>query len=291
MYTFKRNLKNIHLKSIYLSLVFLSCFVISPLVADAQNTEEKNGFTLSGKVIDAATLKGIPYSHVKIDDTYWGVICDSLGFFKVELKNNHSFKVSSLGYSEIIVPITSVVTDGAAFQEISLDRTSYILDEVDIYSLGTWQQFKDNFVKMELPDEKNIADEWNFGYLRRDRKLALAKDRSGFGASFTVNRKFKDQKQIEHVKTLKSNEYKSEILKAKFNRLLVQDMTHEKGVRLDALMRYITEREHFTYKTSDIYIQRRIKACYETFVLEYVEGEYDYALDDSTQIIVNHLRK
>ena len=116
--------------------------MLFPLLSYAQNTEEEDGFTLSGKVIDASTLKGIPYSHVKIDETYWGVICDSLGFFNVKVKNNHSFKVSSLGYSDIIVPITSEVTDGAAFQEISLDRTSYILDEVDIYSLGTWEQFK-----------------------------------------------------------------------------------------------------------------------------------------------------
>ena len=279
------------MKSIYLTLVFLSSFVLFPIISDAQNSEEDENFTLSGKVIDASTLKGIPFSHIKIDGTYWGVICDSLGFFKVSIKPNQSLKISSLNYAEITVPITNEVTEGEAFQEISLDRVSYMLREVGVYSLGTWEQFKANFVKLELPDETNIADDWDFGYLRRDRKLALSMGRSGFGASFTVNRKFKDQKQRERVEKLKSNEFKTDILKTKFNKQLVKDITHESGVRLDAIMVYITEREHFTYQTQDIYIQRRIKACYDTFVLEYVEGEYDYALNDSTKILRNHLRQ
>ncbi|MRT92292.1 carboxypeptidase-like regulatory domain-containing protein [Ancylomarina sp. 16SWW S1-10-2] len=279
------------MKSIYFTLILLSSFVLFPIISDAQDTEEEKGFTLSGKVIDAATLKGIPFSHIKIDDTYWGVICDSLGFFKVSIKSNHSLRVSSLSYAEIIVPITSEVTDGEAFQEISLERMSYMLEEVDIYSLGTWKQFKENFAKMELLDEEHIAGGWNFGNLKSQMKEALTMDRSGAGMSFTVNRKYKDGKQRELVAKLKSNEYKSEIIKSKFNKQLVAEITHETGERLDALMVYITEREHFSYQSRDIYIQRRIKACYDTFVLEYVEGEYDYALDDSTKILRNNLRK
>jgi len=260
------------------------------MLSDAQNSTDEENFTLSGKVIDAVTLKGIPFSHIKIDDTYWGVICDSLGFFKVSIKPNQHLKVSSLSYAEIIVPVTSKITDGAAFQEISLERKSYMLEEVDIYSLGTWEQFKENFVKMKLSDEDNVAGAWNFGNLKSQLKEAIALDRSGVGMSFSVKRKYKDGKQRERVAKLKSNEYKTDIIKTKFNKQLVADITHEKGVRLDALMVYITEREHFSYQSRDIYIQRRIKACHDTFVLEYVEGEYDYALDDSTKTLRNHLR-
>ncbi len=256
----------------------------------AQTSEEEN-FTLSGKVIDAATLEGIPFSHIKIDDTYWGVICDSLGFFKVSIKPNQSLKVSSLGYAEISVPITSEFTDGAAFQEIFLDRMSYMLEEVDIYSLGTWEQFKENFVKMELSDESNVAGGWNFGNLKQDMQAELSMGRPGAGVGISINRKFKDRKQRERVAKLKSKEFEVEILKSKFNKQLVQDITQVKGRRLEALMVYITEREHFTYQTRDLYIQQRIKACYDTFVLEYVEGEYEYALDDTTKTLRNHLRK
>ncbi len=277
------------MKSIYFTLIFLSSFVLFPIVSDAQTSDEEESFTLSGKVIDAATLEGIPFSHIKIDDTYWGVICDSLGFFKIAIKPNQNLKVSSLSYAEILVPITSEVTDGAAFQEISLDRMSYMLEEVDIYSLGTWEQFKENFVKMELPDDSNIAGGWDFGNMKQHMQAALAMDRTGAGIS--INRKFKDRKQREHVAKLKSREFKVDILKSKFNKQLVEDITREKGERLEALMVYITEREYFTFQTRDMYIQQRIKACYDTFVLEYVEGEYEYALDDTTKTLRNHLRK
>lgn len=284
-------IRKLALKSIYISLILFSSIVLFPISSDAQNIEEEESFTLSGKVVDAATLEGIPFSHIKIDDTYWGVICDSLGFFKVTVKPNQNLKVSSLGYAEILIPITHEVTDGAAFQEISLDRMSYMLEEVDIYSLGTWEQFRENFVKMELPDETNVAGEWNFGNMKQHMRAAFAMGRPGAGVGISINRKFKDRKQREHVAKLKSKEFKVDILKSKFNKQLVEDITREKGVRLEALMVYITEREHFTYQTRDMYIQQRIKACYEKFVMEYIEGEYEYALDDTTKTLRNHLRK
>ncbi|WP_164977508.1 carboxypeptidase-like regulatory domain-containing protein [Ancylomarina salipaludis] len=278
------------MKSIHFVLICLSCFVLFPFISSAQNSEKNESFILSGKVVDAATNEGIPYSHIKIDNTYWGVICDSLGFFKVQIKPNQSLKVSSLGFAEQIIPVTSEITDGTAFQELKLNRISYMLEEVDIYSLGTWNQFKENFVKMELPEEKNVTSGWDFGNLKQYMQAAVAMNRPGIGLGISSNRKFKDRKQREHVAKLKTSEYKAEIIKSKFNKQLVQDITGETGERLNALMVYINEREHFTYQTRDIYIVQRIKALYGTFAMDYVEGEYEYALDDSTKTLINHLR-
>jgi len=262
--------------------------VLLPFISNAQNSTEDEGFVLSGKVVDATTLEGIPFSHIKIDDTYWGVICDSLGFFKVTIKPNQNLKVSSLGFAEKIIPVTSEVTDGLAFQEVSLDRVSFMLEEVDIYSLGTWEQFKHNFVKTELPKEMDVTGGWNFGNMKLYMKEALALNRPGAGMSMTMGKKYVTRKQI--FQRLNSRDVKLSKVALKFNKQLVQDITHEAGEKLDALMVYIREREHFTYQTRDTYIQQRIKAHYKTFVLEYVEGEYDYAMGDSTKRLKNHLR-
>jgi hypothetical protein len=269
--------------------------VLRPFISYAQNSTDDESFILSGKVVDASTLEGIPFSHIKLDDTYWGVICDSLGFFKVTVKPNQNLKVSSLGFAEKIIPVTSEVTDGSAFQEVSLDRVSFMLEEVDIYSLGTWGQFKENFVKMELPNNENIAANFDYGNLRAiygTKEVPIPGMLKGFGVGGGIgfNGKSREKKSRDHVAKLKSREYKVEILKSKFNKQLVEDITQEKGLRLEALMVYITEREHFTYQTRDTYIQQRIKAHYDTFVLEYVEGEYDYAMEDSTKTLKNHLR-
>jgi len=281
------------LKLFFIFLISLSSIVLFPIISDAQEAEVDGSFVLSGKVIDAATLEGIPYSHIKLDDTYWGVICDSLGFFKVRVKpnQNQNLKVSSLGFAEKIIPVTEEITDGSAFQELHLDRTSYMLEEVDILSLGTWEQFKTNFTKTELPKEKEVTGGWNFGNLKQYMQAELSMNRPGAGVGISINRKFKDRKQREHVAVLKSKEWKINTLNLKFNKSLVQEMTQETGERLDAFMIYISEREYFTYQTRDIYIQERIKKHYENFVLEYIEGEYEYALEDSTKTLRNHLRK
>jgi len=283
------------LKSIFYILTICSLLLLCTFVSNAQNNEEDESFILSGKVIDAATLEGIPFSHIKIDDTYWGVICDSLGFFKVTVKPNQSLKVSSLGFAEKIIPVTEEITDGTAFQELVLDRTSYMLEEVDIYSLGTWEQFKENFVKMELPADDNIAANFDYGNLRAiygTKEVPIPGMLKGFGIGGGIgfNGKSKDKKSRDHVARLKSQEYKIEILNSKFNKQLVESITKEKGIRLDALMVYIREREYFTYQTRDTYIHQRIKTHYATFALEYVEGEHEYALEDSTKTLTNHLR-
>ena len=284
------------MKSIYFTLILLSSFVLFPITSNAQNIEKEKSFTLSGKVIDAATLEGIPFSHIKIDDTYWGVICDSLGFFKVSVKPNHNLKIFSLGYAEITVPVTSEITAGTAFQEISVDRISYMLEEVDVYSLGTWEQFKENFVNMKLPNDENIAANFDYGNLKAiygTKETLIPGMIKGFGAgaAISINGKSREKRAREHVAKLKSKEFKIEILESKFNKQLVKNITKEKGVRLEALMVYIAEREHFTYQTRDTYIQQRIKACYDTFVLTYGEDKCKYALDDTTKTLKNHLRK
>ncbi|MGZ2368971.1 carboxypeptidase-like regulatory domain-containing protein [Ancylomarina sp. YFZ004] len=276
------------MNSTYSILIFLSLFVLRPFISYAQDSTEDESFILSGKVVDASTLEGIPFSHIKLDETYWGVICDSLGFFNVTVKPNQNLKVSSLGFAEKIIPVTSEVTDGSAFQEVSLDRVSFMLEEVDIYSLGTWKQFKENFVKMELADDSNIAGGWDFGNLKLQLKEAIAMDRGGVGMSISMGRKYTTRKDIIRGLTIRDDH--RDRLALKFNRQIVEDITKEKGVRLVAFMVYIVEREHFTYQTSDVYIQQRIKACYDTFVLEYIDGEYEYALDDTTKTFRNHLR-
>jgi len=278
------------LKSIYSILTIFSLLLLCTLVSNGQNNEEDESFILSGKVIDSATLEGIPFSHIKIDDTYWGVICDSLGFFKVTVKPNQNLKVSSLGFAEKIIPVTSEVTDGSAFQELSLERMSFMLEEVDIYSLGTWEQFKHNFVKTELPKEMDVTGGWNFGNMKLYMKEAIALNRpgGGFGLSMSSGRKYPNRKKI--LQNLKAKEDKIDKLKLKFNKQIVQEITQVSGKKLEVFMQYIRRREHFTYQTSDIYIQQRVKALYATFVLEYVEGEYDYAMGDSTKTLKNHLR-
>ncbi len=261
-----------------------------PFVSSAQESEIDSSFVLSGKIIDASTFEGIPFSHVKINETYWGVICDSLGFFRVNVKPNQELKVSALGFGERIVSITNEITDGSAFQEITLERVSYMLEEVDVYSLGTWEQFKHNFVKTELAKEEKVTQGWNFGNMKLYMKEAMALNRSGLGIGISINRKFKDRKQREHVAMLKSKEGQISELTRKFNKNLVKDITHETGKKLDALMVYISERENFTYQTRDFYIQRRIKTLHRNFVLEYVDSKYDYAMGDTLETLKNHLR-
>lgn len=278
------------MKSIHYLLLLLGIFSLYPLSSQAQESENDDSFILSGKVIDVATLEGIPYSHIKLDDTYWGVICDSLGFFNVRVHPNQSLKVSSMGFAEQIIPITAEVTDGQAFQDVYLEKASYMLEEVDIYSLGTWTQFKHNFVQTKLPEEKNVARDWDFGNLKQFMQAEFAMARPGAGIGISINRKFKDRKQREHVAKLKSKEGKIDLLKVKFNKQVVQDITHATGIRLEALMVYISEREHFTYQTRDYYIQKRVKSLYDEFVLEYTDERNDYALGDSLEILPNHLR-
>lgn len=290
LYTYIR--KSTNLKTSLLT-IFLSFFFL--FGAFSQEEEENdNSFIVSGKVINSKTLEGISFANVNLHGTYWGIVCDSAGFFRLRVHPNQDLRISALGFQEQFVSITQPkAEEEEVFQEILMEQGSILLEEVSIYSLGTWAQFKENFVKEDLPEEENLASTFDFGNLKLAQAENNSLNRQGFGfnvldgisAIKSIGKKRRARKKVVQM-----TDWQLRILQQKYNKEVIAELTHESGYKLDQLTEYINTKQSFTYQTSEMYIGVRIKQLYKEFLLEKPHLENDLSYADSLGTVRNHLR-
>lgn len=272
--------------------IFLSLFFL--FGAYSQEEENDNSFIVSGKVINSETLEGVSFANVNLHGTYWGIICDSAGFFRLRVHPDQNLRISALGFQEQFVSITPPkAEEDEVFQEVFMEQGSILLEEVNIYSLGTWAQFKENFIKEDLPEDENIATTFDFGNLKLAQAEANSLNRQGFGFNLldginavrSIGKKRRARKGIVEM-----TDWQLRILQQKYNKEVISELTHESGYRLDQLMEYINTKQSFTHQTSEMYIGVRIKQLYKDFLREKPQLENNLTYADSLGTIRNHLR-
>ncbi len=278
-----------------LLLIFFSLLLVTSSFAQTESQEEvqDSSFIVSGKIINPETLKGISFAHVKIHDSYLGIICDSLGFFRLRVNHGQKLKVTALGFQEQIVEITPPTEEDEVFQDILMVRQSYLLEEVDIYSLGSWKDFKENFVNTDVPVEENVASTFDFGNLNLAQKEASTLQRGGFGVNLMDGidfiKKIRKKRRARNAKPSMAD-WQLRILQSKFNKKVVAELTHESGLTLEVLMEYINTYSNFTHNTSEMYIGVKVKQLHKRFLEERPQFEKNLTLLDSIGPINNHLR-
>ncbi|WP_461630550.1 carboxypeptidase-like regulatory domain-containing protein [Labilibaculum euxinus] len=260
----------------------------------AQEEMNDDSFIVSGKVINAENLEGVSFANVNLQGTNWGIVCDSAGFFRLRIHPDQNLRISALGFKEQSVSITPPqAEEEEVFQEIFMEQGSILLNEVSIYSLGTWNQFKENFIKTDAPEEENIAASFDFGNLKLAQAEANALSRKGLGFNLldgisaikSIGQKRRARKGIVEM-----TDWQLRILQQKYNKEVIAELTHESGFRLDQLMEYINSKQNFTYQTSEMYIGVRIQQLYTDFLQEKPQFENDLSFTDSLGTIRNHLR-
>jgi carboxypeptidase-like protein len=272
--------------------IFLSLFFL--FGAYSQEEENDNSFIVSGKVINSETLEGVSFANVNLHGTYWGIVCDSAGFFRLRVHPDQNLRISALGFQEQFVNITPPkAEEEEVFQEVFMEQGSILLEEVSIYSLGTWAQFKENFIKEDLPEDENIATTFDFGNLKLAQAEANSLNRQGFGFNLldgisavrSIGKKRRARKGIVEM-----TDWQLRILQQKYNKEVISELTHESGYRLDQLTEYINTKQSFTYQTSEMYIGVRIKQLHKDFLREKPQLENNLSYADSLGTIRNHLR-
>jgi len=274
-----------------LLIIFFSLFFLCG--AFSQEEQNDDTFIVSGKVINPENMEGISFANVNLQGTDWGIVCDSAGFFRLRMHRDQKLRISALGFKEQMVSILPPKVEQEVFQEILMEKGSILLEEVSIYSLGTWSQFKENFVKEDLPEDENTAKTFDFGNLKLAQAEANTLNRQGFGFNLldgisairSIGKKRRARKGLVEM-----TDWQLRILQQKYNKEIVSELTRESGFRLELLMEYINSNQNFTHQTSEIYIAVRVKQLYNDFLKEKPQSENNLSFTDSLGPIRNHLR-
>jgi len=249
-----------------LPLLFQSIIKIS-----AQNNQTDTTYILSGKIIDPGTKEGISYASIKIEDSFMGRICDSLGFFHLRVYPQQNLIISALGFHDKVYTCNKEISEIEVFVEIPLDRTSYMIKEVSVYHPGTWAQFRTEFLNCKIPKDSNQTIlKLNLPYRRNlDNGVSLKMGSGMMSVGFGFNNNAKKRKARKKVMEMTISEFKQEILSENYNKNTVSTITKETGKRLDALMVYINDRQTFTYQTSSYYIGCKILQLHKEFMVKF----------------------
>ncbi len=146
-------------------LFFALCIAIHTNVVKSQLFErkvDKNLVQFTGRLTDEL-LQPLPYAHVLILNNYRGTITDNQGKFSLVTEINDSIMLSTVGYKRKIITIPNTLEEPFLTMDIVLETDTFMIAEVVIYPWKSYEEFKEAFLNLKLPNDdmdnarKNIA--------------------------------------------------------------------------------------------------------------------------------------
>lgn len=133
-----------------LLLAFILLISLKPAVA--QFTTDRELIQFSGVVVDDS-LRPIPFTSVMIKNQLRGTVADYYGFFSFVAKEKDTIEFSSIGFKKAYFVIPDSLTTNKYSLIQVLRRDTVYLKETVIYPWPTKEQFKDAFLRLEVPDD------------------------------------------------------------------------------------------------------------------------------------------
>ncbi|NOU58919.1 carboxypeptidase-like regulatory domain-containing protein [Marinifilum caeruleilacunae] len=276
------------------TLLIFTLFLFSGNIT-AQTFLQDSTISISGMILSEKSKEPIENAIVTIKRTRRGVISDSAGVFHLQIQPKDTLVVSSMGYEIIQWPVPLIIDpDFPPFFKIHLKGQAVLLKEVDIYALGTWEEFKEDFVKTKTPPKKNMGEKYKLNEVQmmkiRQKELETTPPNIVAGLIGLGSKLFKRKRKAEPVFSDDINFLHQQMLQKKFNREIVADLTHESDSTLEKVFVFICKNSDFTYKDSEIHIQTKILELYEEYLQDPEKANSSILRLDSLNKIPNHLR-
>jgi hypothetical protein len=235
------------------AIVLLPLLIIffSPKVAGQADTSVTRIF--SGIIIDDSLEYSIPYVHVWNESTRMGSISDDSGNFRMKVGNQDTIVFSAIGYFSSVIVVSPSLN-----QVIRLKPKTYEIDEVVVRRFRSYESFLYQVVHTELPEtgttelREYVKEVSTAAALDADRERAIEDklETGRFGYITPLGKGIDRQKAFkEKIATKKERE---RIIHAKFNRVLVRDLTQLDGDELTEFIAFCNFSDDYLYD-SDLY--------------------------------------
>ncbi|WP_282125825.1 carboxypeptidase-like regulatory domain-containing protein [Marinifilum flexuosum] len=266
---------------IFLKFILILFLSANAFHSNAQSFLQDSTVSISGLIYSSKTNEAIPNATVTIKRSRKGVICDSTGVFHLQIQERDTLVISALGYELKEWPVPIILNpDFPPFFRIKLQDISYLLKEVDIYALGTWDEFKDEFVKAKVkeknPINKDIGKQLAPYNTKKpdpvpaqyrpkiDKKMGIV-DAIFRPTDFLHNKLSKKEKIKKKLSKRIKEEGKNKKIGNKYNAQIVSDATGLKGDELVSFMEFCGKKIHVTENSRDYDVMKQILDLYEEY--------------------------
>ncbi|WP_282015575.1 carboxypeptidase-like regulatory domain-containing protein [Marinifilum flexuosum] len=275
--------------------LILICFTLLTLNGVAQEFSQDSTISISGFILSDKEKEPIEDAIITIKRTRRGVISDSSGVFHLQILPKDTLVISSMGFEMIQWPVPAIADPNfPPFFKIYLKNQAVPLKEVNVYALGTYEDFKEEFVKKKLPPKKKKGEGFRLSEAQmfeiKLKEQARTPPNVVAGLIGLGSKIFKKKKKPQPVFSNEVNFVHQQMLQEKFNREIVTNLTGETGNTLEQVYAYIYKNSNFTYQDSELDIQTKILELYKEYKLDPEKANSSLLQLKKKDKIPNHLR-
>ena len=146
------------MKQIY-HILFLFLFLLpgsqlwSQTAGQGKQQEKERLVQFSGVVVTADSLRPVPFTHIMVKKTRWGTVADYYGYFSFVARAGDTILFTSVGYKRSSYTIPDTISRSRYTLIKTMTADTIMLDETVIYPWPTKEQFREAFVKMDIPQD------------------------------------------------------------------------------------------------------------------------------------------
>jgi len=139
--------------------ILLALFFFSALIGLAKAQEQKRHvIQFTGVVFGADSSSVVPGTHVYIPKSGRGTTSNPYGFFSLPVIEGDSVIFSAVGYKRAYFIVPKHDKESSLRVIIALQDDIQFLEEVEIRPYPTESMFKEALISMELPEQKEYAN-------------------------------------------------------------------------------------------------------------------------------------
>jgi carboxypeptidase-like protein len=203
-----------------------------------------------GKIVDDSLGFTLSSVHLWNESTRMGSISNDSGEFSITVSNQDTLVFSALGYFSNIIVVSSSLNQDIV---VRLKPGKYEIGEVVVRRFRSYESFKYQVIHLDLPESKTaelkeyIKVSSIAAALEADRERAIKDKLNGFGFSTPLSKGIDRKKAFKEKISIQKK--RDQVIHAKFNRVLVGEITQLEGDELSEFIAQCNFSEEYLYET------------------------------------------
>jgi len=258
------------LRYLYIPKLFISLIMVLlwDLVQGQQIVDSV--FLFSGRLINEQTGDPVQYSHIINQTRNYAIITDSLGYFSINVHQEDLLVATAIGYYDLPIYISDSVAGINRFHTYRMIPKIYTIQEIDVNRLGTYEQFKRDFLNLELPEPEHPANPCVFSDIDKGIDTLDIIGTISLGSPITAiyNLVSKEGKSLRKLKKLQEEEKFRKRVENKYNTEMLIRITGMQGQELYEFINFCKFSRNFILESSEYEIIEKVLEKLNEYILK-----------------------